>query len=192
MARLAIFLDGGYLDALTRRRFSRLRIDYAKLSEHVHGRVAEATGGPLDILRTYYYDCLPYQSLAPTDEESERYGRKRAFLHRLTTLPRYQVREGRLQYQGRDERGRPIFQQKRVDLLLGLDIALLSTKQQVSHIALLAGDSDFLPAVTLAKQEGVSLWLFHGPPRTYSEELWQEADERFEMDAAFMEAVRRA
>ena len=33
--------------------------------------------------------------------------------------------------------GAPDFVQKRVDLLLGLDIALLSAKQQITHMALL-------------------------------------------------------
>ena len=88
--------------------------------------------------------------------------------------------------------GHPTFQQKRVDLLLGLDIALLSAKQQITHMALLAGDGDFHPAVKVAKQEGVSFWLFHGPRGTYSRELWQEADERIEFDTAFMKAVRRS
>ena len=75
--------------------------------------------------------------------------------------------------------------------MLGLDVALMSAKQQITHVALLAGDGDFLPAVTVAKQEGVSLWLLHGPPSSYSRELWREADERIEIDAAFMDAVRR-
>ena len=87
--------------------------------------------------------------------------------------------------------GRPTFQQKRVDLLLGLDIALLSARQRVTHMALLAGDADLHPAVTVAKQEGVSFWLLHGPRGTYSRELWREADERVEIDTAFVDTIRR-
>ena len=58
-------------------------------------------------------------------------------------------------------------------------------------MALLAGDGDFHPALKVAKQEGVSFWLLHGPRGSYSRELWHEADERVELDAAFMNAVRR-
>ena len=113
------------------------------------------------------------------------------FMSAVSYIPRFEVREGRLQYRGQKPDGSPDFVQKRVDLLLGLDVALLSAKQQITHMALLAGDGDFHPAVAAAKQEGISFWLFHGPRGTYSRELWQAADERIEFDATFMDTVRR-
>lgn len=61
------------------------------------------------------------------------------------------LREGRLKLQGVDHRGVPIFQQKRVDLMMGLDIARLAAKGQVTHTALLSGDSDLIPAVEAAR-----------------------------------------
>ena len=87
-------------------------------------------------------------------------------------------------------------QQKRTDLLLGLDFAMMSAKRQISHAAVVAGDSDFLPAFKAAKQEGVSVWLFHGPGRStgrdssYADELWQAADERYELTAQFLERIK--
>jgi hypothetical protein len=39
--------------------------------------------------------------------------------------------------------------------------------------------------VQVDKQEAVSVWLFHGPNHSYHKDLWQEADERFDADAAF-------
>ena len=108
------------------------------------------------------------------------------------------MRLGRLQQTGTRPDGSAIFGQKQVDLLLGLDIALLSGKQQITHAALVAGDGDFVPALLAVKREGVSTWLFHGPRQasddgksTYSEELWQQADERVMMDAAFWDLVKR-
>ena len=93
--------------------------------------------------------------------------------------------------------GSLIFGQKQVDLLLGLGIVLLSGKQQITHATLVAGDGDLVSAVELAKREGVSLWLFHGPSvaadnqtGTYSRELWQAADGRREIDRAFWDRVR--
>ena len=83
-------------------------------------------------------------------------------------------------------------QQKRVDLMLGLDFALLSSKRQITHTVLIAGDSDFIPAVEVAKQEGIAVWLFHGPGRsgdsrsTYAEELWFAVDVRFEVTREFL------
>ena len=51
------------------------------------------------------------------------------------------------------------FQQKGVDMRIGLDIASLSYKKQVDQIILIAGDSDFVPAAKLARREGVDFIL---------------------------------
>jgi uncharacterized LabA/DUF88 family protein len=188
MARLAIFIDGGYLDVLARDEF-HVRVDNAKLSAQITRVVAEETAEPVDLLRTYYYDCLPYQSNPATEEEKLRLGRKEKRFNALRNLDSYVVREGRLMYRGLDEHGKPIFQQKRVDLLLGLDFALLSGKKQITHAAIVSGDSDLIPAVEVAQQEGISTWLFHGPHLSYARELWTVSDRRFEMTQGFMDLV---
>ena len=195
MARLAIFLDGGYIDQLASNEFSTW-IDYEKLVREITNVVTSRTAEPLDLLRTYYYHCLPYQSSPPTASEEKQFASKRRFFNALRRLDRFMVREGRLKFRGLDGRGEPIFQQKRTDLMLGLDFALLSGKHQITHAALVAGDSDFIPAVEIAKQEGIVVCLFHGPskPRrddsTYAQELWYAADERFELTQSFMDRVK--
>lgn len=91
-----------------------------------------------------------------------------------------------------------MFQQKKVDLLLGLDFAEQSMKGLITHVVLVAGDSDYCPAVEFAKGQSVCVWLFHGPKGspatgkcTYSEDLWRFCDERYEIDQAFIERVKR-
>ena len=191
MARLAIFIDGGYIDALASKEFS-VRVDYDKFVKEVVNVISSRTAEPLDLLRTYYYNCLPFQSSPPTDSEAARFAGQRHFFEALTRLDRFMVREGRLAFRGHDNQGKPIFQQKRTDLLLGLDFALLSGKHQITHAALVAGDSDFIPAVEIAKQEGIVVSLFHGPSRkSYAQELWSAVDERFELNQSFMDSVTR-
>jgi len=197
VARLAIFIDGGYMTALAKKEF-QVWIDYEKLPGEILRLVAEKTPESLDLLRTYYYDCLPYQSAEPTPEESKSFASKRKFLEFLGRITRFEVREGRLNFTGHDADGKRIFQQKRVDLLLGLDLALLSLKRTITHAAIVTGDSDLLPAIETAKLEGLSIWLFHGPRKsrlggapTYATELWGAADERFEIDQAFMKRIER-
>lgn len=199
MARLAIYIDGGYVDALTRDEFGGQTVDYGRLSEEITTVINGRTAEPLDLLRAMYYHCPPYQSNPPTPDESLRTANFRSFEAALSSLPRFAVRLGRLQHQGVDAAGRPILVQKQVDLLLGLDIGLLSAKGRVTHIALVAGDSDLLPAVRAAKDEGVSVWLFHGPQRsardgrpTYSRDLWMAVDDRVEIDLAFIGRIARA
>ena len=188
MSRLAIFIDGGYVDALTRTL--GIRVDYDKFVQSIVATIAAKTPDTMDVLRTYYYDCLPYQSNPPTSDERERFSSKRRFFKALEHIPRFQVREGRLAYRGDDNKGKPIFQQKRTDLLLGLDFALLSSKKSITHAALVAGDSDFLPAMEVAKQEGISVWLFYIQD-SYAQELRNTADERCILNQEFMRQVEK-
>lgn len=49
--------------------------------------------------------------------------------------------------------------QKGVDMRIGLDIASMAYKKQVTKIILIAGDSDFVPAAKLARREGIDFVL---------------------------------
>ena len=189
MARLAVFVDGGYLAKVGAA--SHTWIDVGKLAINIRERLGAANFEPLDLVRTYYYDCLPFQSDPPTPDEAHRYSQKRRFFAALQNLPRCTVREGRLMYRGLDAHGEPIFQQKRVDLMIGLDFALLAAKHQITHAAVVTGDSDLLPAFEVAQREGVVVCLVHGPRSTYAVDLRSLADERIEMDADFINSVRR-
>jgi uncharacterized LabA/DUF88 family protein len=181
MGRIAIFIDGAYLRNVLKEEFGTPKIDYRRLVE----KMAQAR----ELLRAYYYDCPPYQSQRPTEEEAERFRRHEKFVYALNQIPRFQVRQGRLEYRGKNEDGKPVFHQKRVDILLGVDLALLSAKHQITDAAVLAGDSDFLPAIEAAKSEGVVMHLFHGnrPHR----DLVSACDERTPIDSAFLDLIRQ-
>lgn len=183
MGRVAIFVDGAYLDYILRDEFKLAAIDYRLLSQ--------ALAGDMELLRTYYYHCLPYQSSPPTKEESQRFARRQRFYAALSRLPRYQVRLGKLAVRGQDHHGNPILQQKRVDILLGVDLVYLSAKQQITDAILVAGDSDFLPAVTCAKDEGVVIHLVHGTQHQAHRELWDAADERRPICQDLIDSVLR-
>ena len=90
------------------------------------------------------------------------------------------MREGKLEFRGTDrESNRPIFEQKRVDIYLGVDLVLLAAKQRIHRAILITGDSDFLPAIRAAKNEGVLIHLYHGTgPQQPHRDLWEEADDR--------------
>ncbi|MGA8574953.1 MAG: NYN domain-containing protein [Candidatus Cybelea sp.] len=171
MGRVAIFIDGGYLDHMLRDEFAAARIDYEKFAAWL--------AGDCDLLRSYYYHCLPFQSNPPTDEERRRFSSAQSFFARLSMIPRFHVREGKLAFRGRDAAtGRLILEQKRVDLMLGLDMALLAAKRQVTDVVLVSGDSDLLPAVEAVKSEGVLFRLYHGTLQRPHADLYAAADER--------------
>ena len=120
-------------------------------------------------------------------EEQTRFANRRRFFDALERLPRYTVRLGHLARRGPDDFGRYTFVQKRVDTMLGVDMALLATKRVIQEVILVAGDSDFVPAVAAAKSEGVVARLFHG--RNYHAGLWREADERVGLTQEFINSV---
>lgn len=172
--RAVILIDNGYLSAIIRDEFNSTRIDYLKLSNSVCSSYQR--------LRTYVYDCLPYQNNPPTNQQKHLFAGKQKFFDALSKLPSFEVRFGRQRPRGK------IFVQKGVDVWLSVDMVRLSAKGQVHKIFLIAGDGDFVPAVQTAKDEGVSVKLLHSgsfvnlpngkqQPK-FSNELWQICDER--------------
>ena len=183
VGRVAIFIDGGYLDYVL-RAFGNPKVGFEKL--------ATTLASPDELLRTYYYHCLPYQSPTPTIEEAERFAAKQKFFHALSRLDRFEVREGKLAFRGLDQNsGKPIFEQKRVDIKLAVDLVLLATKRQITRAILVTGDSDFLPAVQAAKNEGVLIHLYHGTGDNQPHrDLWDVADSRTAVTEKLVESVR--
>ena len=87
MDRSAVFIDGAYLVQVLRKH-GEPAVDFLKLSE----KLCEDS----ERLRTYYYNCMPYQSDPPTPEERVRFSRMDKFLFTIRRLPRFEVRLGKL------------------------------------------------------------------------------------------------
>ena len=66
--------------------------------------------------------------------------------------------------------------QKGVDMKIGLDIASLSIKKQVEKIILITGDSDFVPAIKMARREGIIVQLDPMRHKTLSPDLLEHVD----------------
>ena len=160
-----LFICSGRRDRGARRHLHRRRIFRVRPAVFGNPRVSfETLAATLahqdELLRTYYYHCLPYKSPSPTPEEAERFARKQRFFHALSRLDRFEVREGKLALRGWDRTtGKPILEQKRVDIKLAVDLVLLATKHQITRAVIVTGDSDFLPAIQAAKDEGVVIHM---------------------------------
>lgn len=182
MSRYAVFIDGGYLRAVL-KGFGEPRISYARLSDYF------ARGE--ERLRTYYYDCAPHQSQPPTPEEQRRKQAFDRFVFALQAeVPRFQLRLGRLQ-RVPESGGGWKFIQKKVDVLLTVDLVRLACERQIQRAVLIAGDSDFVPAIQIARDAGTIVQLYHGErPRPHFE-LLQACDDRYVVNEAMIQAIQR-
>lgn len=182
--RIAIFIDAGYLEKVLHKEFRGAKVDFGKLS-------SELARGE-ELLRTYYYNCPPYQSNPPTPEEIKRTSSADSFYAALKRLPRSEVRLGRLAKRSCDKCNAIFFQQKRADLMLGVDMVNVSARHQIAKAILVAGDSDLLPAVTVTKDCGVLVHLYHGgndnPPHR---DLYDACDERTLITRELIDRIRR-
>jgi uncharacterized LabA/DUF88 family protein len=178
VSRVAVFIDGAYLESLLRQEFNAPKVHFDSL-------ISLVSRGH-ELLRAYYYDCLPFQSAHPTPDERERFAKRDRFHASLLHFPRVKVRLGKLAR--RHDNGKIRYEQKRVDVLLAVDLVKLAARHQITNAVLIAGDSDFIPAIETAQDEGVLIHLFHG--KTPHDELYLCCDERSRIDEHFIEAVR--
>lgn len=174
--KVAVFIDGGYLDKVLKKEFGAALIDYHKLS-------VELSGGK-EILRSYYYHCLPYQSNPPTEDERVRFSKAQGFHSALERLPRYEVRCGTLVK--RDNH----FEQKGIDTLLSIDIVKFAASGKITDAFLIAGDGDFTPAVKVVKECGVNVILYYSRS-SFHYSLWQACDERITISQTLVDKILR-
>ena len=169
--RAAVFIDGGYLSHVLKKEYGTPSIRFDRLS-----RVLLSENE--DLLRTYYYHCLPWMSEDPTPEEQTRYDSMRSFIDAISALERFEVRLGQLVLRGLNAEDRPIFEQKRLDVMLACDLLSMALMGRIQTAILLTADSNYLPVIRLARQAGVLVRLVHGDRSRPHGDLWRECDER--------------
>ncbi|MDE2571235.1 MAG: NYN domain-containing protein [bacterium] len=183
MKKIAILIDGGFI----KKKIKTVK-DPRKQAERIV-QVAHACvdSAEEELYRIFYYDCAPFSEkrddLAgnPVDfSATPQYGYQRSFLSYLAKRPYVAVRLGEISFRDwklkphiafkfrKNPHGshtlnasdfKPDFQQKGVDMRIGLDIALLAIDGLVERVALVTADSDFIPAMKLARREGLQIVL---------------------------------
>ncbi len=166
--KAAIFIDGGYLNKIIKKNFRGLPLDYLKLSDKICSDLE------LNRLRTYFYHCLPIVR-KNNEEDLSRQSNMQKFLTKIKRLPRFEVKLGKLQLIGNQ------FKQKMIDVLMSLDITNMSYENQIQHAVLIAGDSDFIPAIKKARDYGIIVHLYYHPSSVHNEVL-DEVDELHEIN----------
>ncbi len=157
--KAVVLIDGGYLSRLNKDVFcdgngKPFRVDYGKIGQILAGRHS------CELFRTYYYNCPPYLSHLPTEEEKTKQKKFDQFVFNLKKLDRFIVRLGKLKkYYNRE--GHPDFEQKGVDVILAIDALKIALKGKINKIILIAGDSDFVPVISAIKEESIEVALYY-------------------------------
>ncbi|MEA3447598.1 MAG: NYN domain-containing protein [Bacteroidota bacterium] len=151
--------------------------------------LTQAKGEIFDLYRIFYYDCAPYEKKHYNPitgkiidfSKTEQNQFQSEFLNELKKKRKVALRLGILEDKNRwiikpditksllekkitieDLTEEDIifdFNQKMVDIKIGLDIASMTLKKQVDQIILISGDSDFVPAAKFARREGIDFIL---------------------------------
>lgn len=182
MKKTAIMVDGGFVN-------KKLKRDPDPIKQAIRVlKVAHASlvSGDEDLFRIFYYDCAPYGEIK-TDpfgnqhdfSQTPQFSYQNKMLAYLRNQSFVAVRLGELSYGGwklfphlyrriAKKKGAynfsaadfmPDFSQKGVDMRIGLDVATLAIGKLVDRIIMLTADSDFIPAMKLARREGVQVVL---------------------------------
>ncbi len=184
MHQFALLLDGGFVKKRI-QRLTRSTPTVEQIQILCGSIVVTLDKQGYRLYRTFFYDAPPYRGTArnPVTGEKINYGltsvarANTELLDSLEMLSDFAVRRGELLHVGwklgrkaleslaREQRSIeerdivPNFVQKGVDLRIGLDIASLAFKRIVDAIVLVAGDSDLVPPMKLARKEGLRVFL---------------------------------
>lgn len=184
MQRLVFIVDGEFM----RKRIIALKAFYFD-GPGIRRHCLLHQGSDEAVARILFYDAMPFTGRGehplsgPVDfANTPLVSRKQQFLQSMRATPEVALRLGRSAWQagqwlldsnrlGELMAGEigvddiepsdiyPDIRQKGVDMRLGLDIAGLVYKQQVDRLVLIANDADYVPAVKLARKEGVKVAL---------------------------------
>jgi uncharacterized LabA/DUF88 family protein len=186
MIRSVVMIDGGHLRVLARRAGYNYVPDYIeKVAHSCVDHTQEA------LIRILYYDCAPYvgQARLPVSGVLKQFSGSDGWLRDLARRDLFAIREGVLKFRGfkpkkipispvalSDDDFKPDFEQKGVDMRIGLDIATYSDKRLTDRIILVTGDTDCIPAMKHGRKSGIQVVLVVLPGHRPAPELFEHAD----------------
>jgi len=112
-----------------------------------------------EIYRIFFYLAEPFggRLRGINYSQTPTYQHSMVFIEKLEAQELVAVRRGELVVRGFDQNADPIFVQKKVDMLLGLDIAHVSFNKLADRIMVLCADTDIIPAMKTARINGLQV-----------------------------------
>ena len=188
-----ILLDSGYLKHIfkdSNKLYSADNIE--KLIQHTVEMIKAKE--QIALLRVLFYDCLPFSGsyVLPISKKKVEVEGTDKLMRPLSQKNLFAVRYGTLKFRGwilkkrsyqkqklTDDDFEPSFEQKGVDMRIGLDISQYSTDRSVDHIILVSNDTDCIPAMKCARKNGLKMSLISYNQANITPDLRAHADEIF-------------
>lgn len=183
--KVAVLIDGGHTRVLAKNAGYTYNPDYIE-------KIAKACiAADEEALRFLYYDCAPYvgNAILPVSGAQKQFNGSDVWLKELAAKDLFAIRLGVLKFRGfipkqipvgagalTDNDFKPSFEQKGVDMRIGLDIATYSANKSVERLILLSGDTDCIPAMKHARISGLQVALVSFPNRAASQEMLGHSD----------------
>jgi len=189
-SKIVVMLDGGHLRVHAKSAGKIYDPAYIEKIGHACALANET------IHRIMYYDCAPFNGTAtlPVSGSAKTFVGSDAWLKTLSYKDLFSVRLGVLKFRGyvinnnkipytpgqplADSDFHPEFEQKGVDMRIGIDIANLSSNRCVDLIALATNDTDCIPAMKHARRSGLQVALVTVPGCQPVPELLAHSDFR--------------
>jgi uncharacterized LabA/DUF88 family protein len=183
--RVAIMVDGGFLRVVVSQAGLKYNNDYVEVI------VRAAVGPDEELFRAFYYDCAPFvgELTLPVSGKKVNFDRHNLWVHNLAAREYFAVRLGVLKFRGfkpkkipiapeelDDEHFEPVFEQKGVDMRIGLDIATFSNTKAVDRIILVTNDTDCIPAMKFGRRAGIQIVLLGFPDKKPARDLLPHVD----------------
>ncbi|MCR9128732.1 MAG: NYN domain-containing protein [Alphaproteobacteria bacterium] len=183
--RVAILMDGGFTRVMGRAAGYQYNPDF------IVALADCAVETPEVLHRVLYYDCAPYNGTLPLPVSGveKEFNASGQWLDELARRNLFAVRRGVLKFRGfvpkkipvspralSDGDFKPSFEQKGVDMRIGLDMAVLAANRSVDRIILISNDTDCVPAMKHVRKAGLQLVLGKLANQTPPHELVVHAD----------------
>lgn len=187
--KVAVMLDGGHLRALAKKARRTYDPNYI---EKIGLACAKAGD---EVYRILYYDCPPYtgEVTLPVSGTKKILSGSSLWLEQLSHKDFFAVRRGTLKFRGfvpkrvlssgapTDGDFKAQFEQKGVDMRIGLDMAIFAEHRSVDLIALATNDTDCIPAMKHARRSGVQVALVVVPNYTPAPDLLSHSDFQYKI-----------
>jgi uncharacterized LabA/DUF88 family protein len=180
-------IDGGYLRACAKQDGKIYNPPFIQAFASACIDVSEY------LFRVFYYDAPLYRGNVrlPVSGGNKNFQSSEQWLVDVAKFEKFAVRRGTLGFRGwkpknipigtrplTDADFSPIFEQKGVDMRIGLDIAEFAEKQTVARILVVSGDTDMVPALKRARKAGLEVGVVQlpAPAITLHDDLLTHSD----------------